>query len=425
MDYSAILVPLLTLVISQVLIFDLARLRFSRNKLALIIVIELVVLVLLSSIVLMVGGLGVYAKWYVLIMVVPAFTTFLYLSKYRDARDVFTILTTIFINFFISTPAMWFARFHGSGYMMYNLARIVLFALVFLFVHTVFRKHYLLAQQEIPKGWGVFSILPMMGSVVLYYSFIRYGQRGSFMEVLYATTATIVLMASVYVVIFYMFQQLHEKYMVLEQRRILFMQNKAQLDQHILYREAAEKSNRRWHDLRHSTQNLIELLESGDTETALAHLKDRMGMGNLTREEYCQHPAVNSILCLWAERVQKEAISLSIVAHVPSSLEIEPVELSSLFANAIENAYHACLELPSDQERFIQVESHYNGKRLAIGITNTCKDPISFENDMPISSKEGGGIGTRSMVYTVKRFHGAYTFSAEDGLFSTRFVLNV
>ncbi len=425
MDYSAISVPLITLLISQVLIFDLARFRFSLKKLSLVLTIELIVLVLISSMVLMFGSLAVYAKWYVLIMVVPAFSTFIYVSKRRDARDVFTIVTTIFLNFFISIPAMWFARFHGSRYVSYNLARIVLFALVFVCIHLFFRKYYLLAQEEIDKGWGIFSILPILGSVVLYYSFVRYGQKGSFNEVLYATSATIILMTSVYAVIFYMFQQLHEKYMVQEQQRLLAMQNKAQLDQHILFKEVAEKTNRRWHDLRHTTQMMIELLESGDTNTALRHLKDQMGMSSIPKEEYCQHPAVNSILCLWAERARKEDIPLSIVASVPDDLEIEPVELSALFANAIENAYHACLELPCNVERFIKVESHYTGKRLAIGITNTCKDTIRFEDDMPISSKEGGGIGTRSMIYTVKRFHGAYTFSARDGLFDTRFVLNV
>ncbi|HKL58710.1 MAG TPA: hypothetical protein VJ863_02345, partial [Sphaerochaeta sp.] len=238
MDYSSILVPLVTLIISLALVFDLARFRFSRKKLALIIVIELCVLVLISSIVLMVGGLAVYAKWYVLIMVVPAFATFLYTSKYRDARVLFTVVTTIFLSFFISTPAMWFARFYDNGYGPYNLARIVLFALIFLFIHTVFRKYYLLSQEEITKGWGIFSILPILGSVVLYYSFMQYGQKSTYIEVLYVVSATTILMASVYIVIFYMFQQLHEKYMMQEQRRMLAMQNKAQLDQHILFREA-------------------------------------------------------------------------------------------------------------------------------------------------------------------------------------------
>lgn len=425
MDYSAPWVPLITLVIAQAFVLDLACFRFSLKKLLYIIIIESIILAAICSTVLIFSGIAMYARWYVLIMVVPSYSTFIYTSKYRDARAMFTVVTTIFISFLISTPAIWFVHYIGRGYGYYNLVRIVLFAIIFLLIHKFFRKYYLYAQEEIDKGWGIFSILPILGSVVLYYSYVQYGKKENFSEVLLAITATTVMMASVYAVIFYMFQQLHEKYMILEQKRTLVMQNKAQLEQYILFREAAEKTNRRWHDLRHNTQTMIELLESGDTSTALGYLKDQMGMIAMPNMEYCQHPAVNSILCLWAERSREEGIILSVEAAVPQNLEIEPVELSSLFANAIENAYFACMELPKEVARYIKVEAHYTGKRLAIGITNTCKHDVGFEDGMPISSKEGGGIGTRSMVYTVKRFNGAYTFSAKDGQFFSRFVLNV
>lgn len=425
MDYTAILVPLITLLISQVLVFDLGRFRFPKKTVLIIFGIQLFVIAAISGVLLIIGGLTIYAKWYVLTMVIPSISTFVYTSNRRDARDVFTIVTTIFINFLISIPAMWFIRYYLGGYVQYNLARLLLFAVVFFLIHTFFRKQYLLIQDEIEKGWAIFSILPVLGSVVLYYGYIWYGQTGSYMEILYTLSITTVCIASVYVVIFYMFQQLLEKYMVQEQRRILAMQNKAQLDQHVLFKEAAETSNRRWHDLRHTTQTLIGLLESGQTSAALEYLKDHMGLESFHKEEYCLHSAVNSILCLWAERARKADISMEILVDLPEMLTIEPLELSALFANAIENAYNACLALPTDVQRFIKVESHYSSRRLAIGITNTSSDDIRFEGGMPISFKEGGGIGTQSMVYTVNRFQGAYSFGVEDGLFFSRFVLNV
>lgn len=425
MDYSAIFVPLITLIIAQTMAISLGQFRFPVKKLFVLLVSELVLIVVVSSAILILGDLALYAKWYVLLIVVPSSSMFIYISKYRDARDVFTIITTVFISFVVSTPAMWLSRFYGGGYVHYNIGRIVFFIVIFLIIHIFFRKNYLLAQNEITKGWAIFSILPFLGSVVLYSTYIWYGGKGDILAVLYVTSATILFMASVYTVIFYMFIQLNEKYLALEQRRILDMQNKAQWEQHILFKEAAEKSNRRWHDLRHTIHILQGLLESGDTDAAIGYVKDQMGEYMLPKEEYCQHPAVNSILCLWAERSRNEGISLEIAANIPEKLEIEPVELSALFANALENAYFACLDLAPDVQRSIKVEAHYNGKRLAIGITNTCNDSIQFEGDMPVSSKDGGGIGTRSMVYTVKRFRGAYTFSAKDGLFVTRFVLNV
>lgn len=425
MDYSAILVPLITLLISQALVFDLGQFRFSRKKVFFIFGIVLVVEVLFSSILLMFAGLTVYAKWYVPIMVVPAYASYVYLSRFRDARDLFTIVTTIFINFVVSIPAIWLTKQYNGGYIYYNLIRIGVFVPVFYLIHTLFREHYLHAQEDILKGWGVFSLLPLLGSAILYNAFLQYGIGASIMGVLYVTSGTVVGMTAAYIVIFYMFQQVQEKYLVQEQQRTLTLQNKAQLDQHILFRDAAEKSNRRWHDLRHNTLTLIALLESGKTEEALGYLHEQIGIGSVSQEEYCLHSAVNSILCMWAERARKEGIPIEIQVTLPEVLAIEPVELSALFSNVIENAYIACLSLPEGAKRFIKVEAKYNGKRLAIGVTNSCDEEERFEGPLPISSKEGGGIGTRSMVYTVKRFQGTYSFSSKDGVFFTRFVLNV
>jgi hypothetical protein len=39
--------------------------------------------------------------------------------------------------------------------------------------------------------------------------------------------------------------------------------------------------------------------------------------------------------------------------------------------------------------------------------------------------KKGGGIGTRSIAYTVERFAGTKFFEAKDGVFIARFVLNI
>jgi hypothetical protein len=68
----------------------------------------------------------------------------------------------------------------------------------------------------------------------------------------------LLMMAVVFFVFNYVLNQLHDKYLLQGQQRILALQNKAQLEQFERQREAAELSNRRWHDLRHNTRQLIE-----------------------------------------------------------------------------------------------------------------------------------------------------------------------
>ncbi len=425
LDFSAILVPVISLMIAQSIVMDLAQFRFNRKKVLIILILELLFQVAINGPILMIGGLALYAKWYVLTINLPAILTFVYITKRRDLRDLFTILTTMFINFIIYLVAIWITHLSKQGYGMYNLTRIVLFSIIFFVLHKFIRKRYMQIQDEIEKGWGIYSMLPLIGSIVVYLEYIRYSVNKDLLEVLVVSTVIIVFMIVLFVVFYYVFMELHDKYLVQEQKRILSMQNKAQRDQFIQQKEAAEKTNRRWHDLRHNTEELIGLLEAGYTDMALAYLKEQRGMNDIPKEEYCLHQPVNSILCFWTARAKKEGILVEIQTDVPETLAIEGMELSALFANAFENAYNACICLPKTKKRYIKVESKYNGKRLAIGVTNSCSNEVTFEGDMPVSQKEGDGIGTKSMVYTVSRYQGTAYFEAVDGEFIARFVLNV
>jgi hypothetical protein len=417
--------PVITLLTTQITVLELAQFRFRPKKLFFILGIEFILQVGASGTLLFFFGYEQYAKWFLFTMIIPSFLTFFYISKRRDFRDIFTILTTMFLNFTISIPSMWISQILGDGYLWYNIFRIIFFVVLLLFLHTWVRKRYIQVQHELEKGWGIFCILPAIGTFTLYLNYLQFSTNGVFYEVFLDCIVIVFIMTTVFVVFQYVFDQLHEKYLIQEQKRVLSMQNKAQRDQFVQHREMAEITNRRWHDLRHNTQELIELLEAGNTDVAISYLKEQRGMDEVPKEEYCLHPAVNSILCLWAARSRKAGIAVEILTDIPRTLDIEPLELSALFANAFENAYDACLRLPDTVQRSIKVEAHYNGKRLAIGFTNSCHEEILFENDIPVSVNKGGGIGTRSIVYTVRRFRGSFYFSCKDNIFSARFVLNI
>lgn len=425
MNYSALFTPVITLVTAQAIALGLARLRYHGKKLWLILGIELIIQLVINGPILLFGGLETYAKWFVLTMDLPAILTLAFISKRRDFRDLFTVLITIFLGFYLSLPSMLIEYRFGGGYGCYNISRIIIFFVLFILIHKFIRKSYLQIQDELTDGWGMFSILPVIGSLAIYYEYMRYIKYGNNKEALLSACLMIFILTVVFILFLYIFNQLHDKYLAQEQQRILILQNKAMYEQFEQQKIASEKANRRWHDMRHHTTELINLLEAGETEQALQYLKEQQGMDNIPKEEYCLHPAVNSILCLWAQRARNENIYTEIHTEIPSDLTIDPSELSALFANAFENAYHGCQLLSEDTIRYIKVEATYNGKRLAIGFTNPCRRNIRFEDGIPLSEKEDGGIGSRSIVYTVKRYHGTAFFEEKDGIFSARFILNL
>ncbi|MDF2538619.1 MAG: hypothetical protein K0S76_1640 [Herbinix sp.] len=425
MDFAAFLMPVISLLTAQITTLELARFRFPPKKLFIILSLEMLIQTALNAPILIFTGLEQYALWYILVMDVPAAITFFYISERRDLRDIFTILVTIYVSFIISIPSKWISQQKGDSYLWYNLSRIIIFAFMYLIIHFFIRKRYLQLQDEIEKGWGIFSILPFIGGLLLYFEYMQYSKNGNFSMVFMRCLITIIIMMTVFVVFSYVFDQLHEKYLVLEQKRILDMQNKAQRDQFEHHKEASEITNRRWHDMRHNILEIIELLENGKAEIAISYLKEQLGVGEIHKEMYCLHPAVNSILCLWSERARNTGIDVVIRTNVPENLAIEPMEISALFANAFENAYEGCQRIPEGIQKFIKVDARYNGKQFAISVMNSCLENIEFEGDLPVSSKKGGGIGTRSMAYTVQRFHGTKYFVAKDGVFTARFLLNL
>lgn len=423
MDYSAILMPIVTLVTAQITVIDLARFRFPLKKMIVILCIQLIAQTIISGAILIFLGYEYYVRWFVIALDLPAFLVFLYCSKHRDMRDLFTALITIFINIVVSIPAFYLSQHLNGGYYWYSMVRIILFAPVFLLMHFFMRKRYIELQDVLEKGWGIFSIQPAIGLVFMYFQYLQYGINDEIMPLLFNCAIITILIFVVLWILYYVFMQLHEKYLLQERQRILSIQCKAQMDNLLQQKEIAEMTNRRWHDMRHSTQELIELLEAGETEKAMQYLKQQRGMTHLPKANYCLHPAVNSILCLWAERSLRAGIDVELNMDVPEKLEIDPIELSTLFANAFENGYEGCLRVAEGTPKYIKAQARYNGTQLAVGFTNSCSDEIRFENDMPVSAKSGGGIGTRSMAFTVQRYKGNISFAAKGNVFTAKFII--
>jgi hypothetical protein len=293
-----------------------------------------------------------------------------------------------------------------------------------LIVHYFIREKYQLIQREMDKGWGMFSILPTLCIAAMYYQYYRYGfTNKDFMSLLYSNLI-ILFMLIIFITFFYVFQQLHDRNLLQEQQRILALQSKVQWEMFEYQKEASENANRKWHDFRFHTNNLIELLEEDKIDMALTYLKEQQILDIPENIEYCKHSSVNSILLLWSGRVKKAGISLDIKTEIPQSLNIDPTELSSLFANAIENAYNECECLPEGCAKYITVEANYSEDKLAVMVTNSCQSDIVFRDNLPVSQNEGGN-GTRSIQFIVKKHKGTAFFDARDNQFTFRAILYI
>ena len=108
-------------------------------------------------------------------------------------------------------------------------------------------------------------------------------------------------------------------------------------------------------------------------------------------------------------------MKLSVTASDFSRFQI--TDLCSLFANALENAIHACEKIPAPGKRYITLKVYEKNNRICIQIANSYLQNPVFENEIPVSHEPNHGIGVKSMISVVEKYHGVYGFFAEDGEF--------
>ena len=106
-------------------------------------------------------------------------------------------------------------------------------------------------------------------------------------------------------------------------------------------------------------------------------------------------------------------MQISITATEFSRFQI--TDLCSLFANALENALHACQQMNPQSQRYISLKVYEKNTQLCIQIKNSYEQPVVFADDIPISRSVNHGIGVQSMISVVEKYHGVYGFFADHG----------
>lgn len=195
-----------------------------------------------------------------------------------------------------------------------------------------------------------------------------------------------------------------------------------------------ENAQRMRHDLRHHYNFLNDMLEKGKLDEIKEYLSQIID-ATVKRENevFCRNMTINGLLQYYIGQARDENISCEVYAKC-SEIAIEPVDLTILFGNAIENAIHACRECA--ENRWITIRVGTVQDSLAIEISNSCKRvhlnrKYQTENGFSpaeafVSDRDNGGYGLRSITHTAKKYGGSaeFRFNAETETFTTRIRLN-
>ena len=348
---------------------------------------------------------------------VGQYVIFFATTKGKLAQRIFTMLTySVLFCIVMSLVTMVNGTFGELHWTLTALMQaVLLFAIVFYFLRYVCPLCRA-ASKNITTGWAPLIFVNIVFIITVILSSVFPVRLTSFNDPAVITFAFIsVSIMSVYPVIFSNINSLSEAAMkkaVETQNKLLVAQIEAENAQ------LATDSHAR-HDRRHHNLIMLEYANNDDLESVKEYLRSLVESDNkvLGEVQYCENRTVNTVLTVYERRAKEKRISVKITAEGSRELSVLPQDLVVVIANLFENAINATVKLKS-REKFIDIRIKESSKRLVIKVENPCKANLTFD-------ESGFGVGISSVIATTTKYEGMYDFTAEDGIFSAKIILNL
>ena len=377
-------------------------------------------LVILSVLIFLKGAVWV-SNATLVICTLPSLVFFWLMSSQRDGRFVFTfclvdtvslwfIALTMVLNYWL-TPETYWVLFIG---------RIIGFpAFEYLAWHRL-RKPYLEVQRAVAKGWFSFAAVTAVFYILMFVASLYPTSIYENPDGIPALVLLLVLMPLMYWNIFQVLARQQRLADAEEETRILHLQS-AMMAQRIEQTMEAEKQiSIHRHDLRHQLQAIKTMLESGEISEAQNYIEmSHEALNGTKSKRWCLHPVLDAVFAAYFRQAEAEGIRIEADMDIPADIPVNAVELSTVFANALENAIHAVGKLPQEQQ-VIRCKCIWQ-PQLMFYVSNPYAGEVRFdENDRPVAESTMHGIGTRSIAAYCEKYGAVCRYSAEDGWFSIK-----
>ena len=368
------------------------------------------------------AGLEQMWRVYFLVLLVPSLLFLLFATTDRPSQVLFNFFTAV--NAFYLTSILSHFVFGSDGEPIWGdaLFRLVVFGLIlFVFVRWL-REAYRFIAANMKRDWRVMAVLPFLFfALVMFLGLYPHKRTDNLMGVAFLY----VILCVVYYVIYRVFHNTYELLKATGENDALKSQVAALQRQADAVSRNEEKIRVYRHDMRFITQATVSMLERGDVAGALKYLGESDAKLNDTSlVHYCDNAVLDALIAYYAEKAQEQGICVTARMDLGESLPADEMELSTVFANALENAIHACCKLPEGAERRIELTA-VSSPHFCIEVANTYTGEVSFDEEgFPVTQEPGHGLGARSIAAFMKKYDAVYSYKLSDGVFHFQFLIN-
>lgn len=193
------------------------------------------------------------------------------------------------------------------------------------------------------------------------------------------------------------------------------------------YKRKQIETSRFRHDIKNNLALTQMMLEEGHTEQAKAHVADMLGNVSALSPQYVTgDEMLDIIVSMKADRMNELNISFTLDGVADGGLNIKPMDMCSIFANALDNAIEAAskCETPS-----IDLNIKRTDKFFVIRITNTTLNKIDIGRLLSSSGytskndKEHHGFGLMNVRTAIENYNGILKAESDNNRFALSIML--
>ena len=191
-----------------------------------------------------------------------------------------------------------------------------------------------------------------------------------------------------------------------------------QRQQYQLSRESIELINRKCHDLKHQ----VAALRCIDDKT-----RRDASLDEIERSVMIYDSAVNTgnevldtVLTEKSLACERDQIRWTCMAEGAALDFMDPIDLYTLFGNALDNAMENVRRIRDPEKRILAVTLQKKRDLAFLQIENYCDRSPELRDGLPVSTKPADGnhgFGVKSIREIVTRYGGTMDLSVEDGIF--------
>lgn len=397
--------------------------RFPRRKTRLLTLCFMGPLMLINVLLYLKLGPAQMAQIVLLTCTLPSLVFFFFTAKHRGGKFLFTFCFADTVAYEILCVSLLLDFYlPGDRYIVMFILRLIAFPLLELAALKWLQGPYIKMQQSVKGGWLGFAFISALFYVILVYMSSYPVLITERPEDIPLFILVLFLMPLTYWCIFSVLLRQQEIYQFHEQHQLLKLQSSMILQRMEQTKYSEEQLAIHRHDLRHRFRTLSTMLEKGDVQSAREYLSSAEELLEETKvTRWCRNPVLDAVFSFYFGKAKTENIRIEADLDLPEDLHVDAAELSTVFANALENAIHAVMKLPDDK-RIICCKCIHS-PQLMFRVSNPFSGEIAFGPEgFPAVKNEPHGIGSRSIDAYCKK-HGAFCdYKAEKGWFTIQII---